>query len=662
VLDVQHLQKTYGTQVVLRDVSFQVADGEKVGLIGRNGSGKTTVLNIVSGVTQTDSGTVICSRGLSIGYLSQGLLLTERVTVYEETLSVFAHLIDMEREIAELAEAISGSSKGSESQDTHDLARRLASLEERFESAGGYRFRSQTKAVLSGLGLGESRLTQHVSSLSGGEKARLSLAKLLLTEPDLLLLDEPTNHLDVSSVEWLESFLARYKGSVLLVSHDRYFLDRVVSKIVEIDRGVANSFPGNYTKYVQLKSELLSRQLKEWELQQREIERRQEIIDRFMQYGLNFHKKAKSKAKLLEKIERVEKPEIQDSMHVRVAGRRSGEQVLLAEGICKSFGARTVLRNAGLRLMRGDRVAVLGPNGSGKSTFLRILAGRMKPDSGSVRYGTGVELGYYDQEPRDLRPDRDVLTNFIDSTGMTPGEARNLLAAFLFRGDDVYKLASDLSGGERSRLRLAIVLARNPNLILLDEPTNHLDIPAIEALEAALSDFDGTLLFVTHDRYFVEKMAGRIIELVDGELVDYHGGYSYYLEKRASRVEPGAATDRRPIEETRDTKSADSPYEAQKALRSKRAELSRARERLVNAESAVSQQEREVEHLTEELSQPSVYGDPERSLETTERLSEAQRELERLIQEWESLYQELERLESEVQEMEERVRYLNECS
>ena len=661
MLDVQHLQKTYGTQVVLRDVSFQVADGEKVGLIGRNGSGKTTVLNIISGATRADSGNVICGRGLSMGCLSQGLLLTEGVTVYEEALSVFAHLIDIEREIAGLAEAISDSPKGRESRNTDDLARRLTSLEERFEAAGGYRFRSQTRAVLAGLGLGEGRLTQQVSSLSGGEKARLNLAKLLLTEPDLLLLDEPTNHLDVSSVEWLESFLARYRGSVLLVSHDRYFLDRVVSKIVEIDRGVANSFPGNYTKYVQLKSELLSRQLKEWELQQREIERRQEIIDRFMQYGLNFHKKAKSKAKLLEKIERVEKPEVQDSMRVRVTGRRSGDQVLLAEGIRKSFGGRAVLCDAGLRLMRGDRVAVLGPNGSGKSTLLRILAGRMKPDSGSVRYGTGVELAFYDQEPRDLRPDRDVLTNFVDSTGMTPGEARNVLAAFLFRGDEVLKLAGDLSGGERSRLRLAIVLARNPNLILLDEPTNHLDIPAIEALEAALSDFDGTLLFVTHDRYFVEKMAERIIELADGELVDYHGGYSYYLAKRAERLESSVAAVRRPAEETTEAESVGSSYEAQKALRSKRAELSRARERLAGAESTVSQQEREVERLIDELSQPAVYGDPDRSLETTERLSEAQRHLERLLEEWESLYQQLERLESEVQEMEGRLRFLDEC-
>ncbi len=652
MLDVQHLQKTYGTQVVLKDVSFQVADGEKVGLIGRNGSGKTTVLNIISGVAQADSGSVICSRGLSVGYLSQGLLLTEGVTVYEEALSVFAQLIDMEREIAELAEAISDIPSRSESPNTDDLAGRLASLEERFESRGGYRFRSQTKAVLSGLGLGESRLAQQVSSLSGGEKARLSLAKLLLTEPDLLLLDEPTNHLDVSSVEWLESFLARYKGSVLLVSHDRYFLDRIVGKIVEIDRGVANSFPGNYTKYVQLKSELLSRRLKEWELQQRDIERRQEIIDRFMKYGLNFHKKAKSKARLLEKIERVDKPEVHDSMRVRVTGRRSGDQVLLAEGISKSFGGRTVLRDAGLRLMRGDRVAVLGPNGSGKSTLLRILAGRMRPDSGSVRYGTGVELAFYDQEPRDLRSNRDVLTSFADSTGMPPGEARNLLAAFLFKGDDVFKLVGDLSGGEQSRLRLAMALARNPNLILLDEPTNHLDIPAMEALEATLSDSDGTLLFVTHDRYFVEKMAERIIELADGELVDYHGGYSYYLAKRAERHESSVATVGRPAA---DTKPTDSSYEAQKALRAKRAELSRARERLADAESAVSQQEREVKRLMDELSLPSVYGDPERALETTEHLSEAQRQLERLIQQWEFLYHELERLESEVQEMEERL-------
>lgn len=659
MLDVQHLQKTYGTQVVLTDVSFRVADGEKVGLIGRNGSGKTTVLNIISGVTRADSGNVICSKGLSVGYLCQSLPPAEGVTVYEEALSVFDRLLDMEREIADLAAAISDSPSGRESGDADDLARRLASLEERFESGGGYRFRSQTKAVLSGLGFGENGLTQHVSSLSGGEKTRLSLAKLLLAEPDLLLLDEPTNHLDASSVEWLESFLARYKGSVLLVSHDRYFLDRVVGKIVEIDRGVANSFPGNYTKYTQLKSELLARRTKEWELQQREIERRQEIIDRFMQYGLNFHKKAKSKAKLLEKMTRIERPEVQDSMHVRVTGRRSGDQVLLAEGITKSFGGRTVLRGVGLRLMRGDRVALLGANGSGKSTLLRILAGRMQPDTGSVRYGTGVELAFYDQEPRDLRPDHDVLTSFIDSTNMPPGEARNVLAAFLFRGDDVFKQVSDLSGGEQSRLRLAIVMARNPNLILLDEPTNHLDIPAIEALEAALGSFDGTLLFVTHDRYFVEKMADRIVELADGELVDYHGGYSYHLAKRAERSESNAAAVRRPAE---NTKPADSSYEDQKALRARRAELSRARERLADAERTISQQERHVECLMHELSQPSVYGDPQRSLETAERLSEAQRQLERLLEEWESLYQELERFESEVQEMEERLRFCSGCS
>lgn len=646
VLDVQHLQKAFGTQIVLTDVSFQVGDGEKVGLVGRNGSGKTTVLEIISGALHADAGTVVCSRGSTIGHLHQEFRVQRGTSVYEDALSVFSDLLGLEQEIAELTRAISQQGD----QPSRQAVAKLTALQEQYEFRGGYRFRSQTKAVLSGLGFGEDRLVQEATTLSGGEKTRLNLAKLLLTEPDLLLLDEPTNNLDVESVEWLESFLAKYKKSVLVVSHDRYFLDRVVTKIVEIDSGESSSYPGNYTRFVELKREAFAQKLKEWELQQRDVARRQEIIDRFMQYGLNFHKKAKSKAKLLSKIERVEKPQEHDSVHIRLEAQRSGDQVLIAEGLSKSFGDRVVLRGVGLRLMRGERVALVGPNGAGKSTLLNILAGKIKPDSGEVRYGTGVELSLYDQEWRDLPADQDVITSFLDAVDMTPGEARNLLASFLFRGDDIYKSVSDLSGGEQSRLRLATVVARKPNLVLLDEPTNHLDIASIEALEAALADFDGTLLFVSHDRYFIDKMALRVVELADGQLVDFHGGYRYYLEKRAERL--GSSSDTVKVDRGGEGRTTNSSYEAQKALRSKRAELARVQERLADAEQRISEMERAVERLTAELSDPSVFGDPARSLAAAERLSEAEQTLQALLEEWESLAETKERTEEAVQQME----------
>lgn len=652
MLDVQHLQKAFGTQIVLKDVSFQVGDSEKVGLLGRNGSGKTTILRIISGEVDPDSGTIVCSRGLSVGHMRQGLEVAEGTSVYEEALQVFAHLIRLEREMAMLTNAIS-SLTDSEDRRRDEAVSKLAALQEEYELKGGYTFRSRTKAVLMGLGFGDDRFDQDVSTLSGGEKTRLNLAKLLLTEPDLLLLDEPTNHLDVASVEWLESFLAKYNKSVLLVSHDRYFLDRVVTKIVEIDDGVATVYPGNYTTYVRLKQEAYERQIKEWELQQKEIARRQEIIDRFMRYGLNFHKKAKSKAKLLARMERVEKPKEQESVHIRIDVDRSGDQVLLAEGIEKSFGGRAILKAVDLRLSRGERVALLGPNGCGKSTFLQILAGRIEPDRGHVKYGSGVKLSFYDQEARDLDLDNDVITCLVTSVDMPLYEARDLLAGFLFRGDDVYKRVGDLSGGERSRLRLAIAVASKPNLVLLDEPTNHLDIASIEALETALEDYEGTLLFVSHDRYFADKLATRVIELVDGHLVDYHGGYDYYLEKKA---EQAAASPVSAVTPASDKTAANISYEMRKALRARRAELTRLDQRIAETEDRIAKQEHEIKKLSEMLADPQVYSDPSLAVETAELLTEAERQLEPLMSEWESLHEERESVATKVLEIEDSLR------
>lgn len=648
MLDVQHLQKAYGTQVVLRDVSFQVGDCEKTGLLGRNGSGKTTILRIICGEVQPDSGTVVHSKGLSLGYMKQGLNMTKGTSVYDEALQVFARLLLLEREIAVLANSIS-LLEDSRNRRRDEAVSKLTTLQEEYELKGGYTFRSQTTAVLTGLGFGRDRFDQDVSTLSGGEKTRLNLAKLLLTEPDLLLLDEPTNHLDISSVEWLESFLAKYKKSVLLVSHDRYFLDRVVTKIVEVDDGVATSYPGNYSTYVQLKREAYERQIKEWELQQRELARRQEIVDRFMQYGLNFHKKAKSKAKLLAKIERLHKPKEQESVHIRIDAERSGDLVLLAERIEKAFGDRTIVGGVDLRLSRGDCVALLGPNGAGKSTLLQILAGKMRPDRGYVRYGTGVKLSFYEQEARDLDLDNDVITCFLDSVDMPPGDARDLLASFLFRGDDIYKRVGDLSGGERSRLRLAMVVASKPNLILLDEPTNHLDIASIEALEAALDDYEGTLLFVTHDRYFVDKLATGVIELAGGKLVDYHGDYDYYLQKKAELAADESQRDPAPASSQGTTNTS---YETRKVLRSRRAELARLHQRISDIEDCIAGQEREIRKLSERLADPAVYGNPSLSLEAAERLSEAERKLEPLMSEWESLHEETERVGAAIREIE----------
>lgn len=648
MLDVQHLQKAYGSHVVLKDVSFQVGDCEKVGLLGRNGSGKTTVLRIISGEIEPDAGTVTVGRGQIVGYMRQELNPKKGTSVYEEALTVFSRLLELEQEIASLTSLISALDDSVQHRKVK-AALRLSSLQEEYEFRGGYAFRSQTKTVLTGLGFEPNRFDQDAATLSGGEKTRLSLAKLLLEEPDLLLLDEPTNHLDMESVEWLESFLANYKKSVLVVSHDRYFLDRVVTKVVEIDDGVAVSYPGNYTKFVQLKQEAYERQLKEWKLQQREIARQQEIIDRFMQYGLSFHKQAKSKAKLLSKIQRVEKPKEQKSVHIRIESDRSGDLVLLAEDIEKAFGGRQILRRINLRLTRGERVALLGPNGSGKTTLLKILAGKVKPDGGLVRFGAGVKVAFYEQEASSLDPDQDVISCFLSSVEMPPSEARNLLASFLFDGDHVFKRVRDLSGGERSRLRLAIAVGSRPNLILLDEPTNHLDIASIEALEAALEDYEGTLLFVTHDRYFVDKLATRVLELSDGRLTEYLGGYSYYLEKKQDTArtvsvrETSHAPEKRPGSGT---------YETLKMLRARRAELAKVERLIAEAEESIDAQEQEVARLQEKLADPNVYTDPSQSIETAQQLAESERRLELMLAEWESLCEDRERLETLIREIE----------
>ena len=531
ILSCSNITKSFGTDSVLEQVSFHIEEREKAAIVGINGAGKSTLLKIIIGELAPDDGTVVVAKGKTLGYLAQHQDLDSSRTIYDELLEVKRPVIEMEERIRQLEIEM----KHSAGEELETLYQTYSRLSHEFELANGYAWKSEITGVLKGLGFEEEEFSKPVCTLSGGQKTRVSLGKLLLSRPDIILLDEPTNHLDMESIAWLENYLLNYQGTVIIVAHDRYFLDRVVTKIVELDSGKATVFQGNYSAYSEKKAMLRANILKAYLNQQQEIRHQEEVITKLRSFNREKSiKRAESREKLLNKMERIEKPaEVNDAMNITLEPDiQSGNDVLTVRGLSKGFDGQQLFSGVDFDIRRGERIAIIGNNGTGKTTILKIINGIVPADSGEIRLGSRVHIGYYDQEHHVLHNEKTLFQELSDTyPGMNNTQIRNVLAAFLFTGEDVFKLIGDLSGGEKGRVSLAKLMLSEANFLILDEPTNHLDITSKEILENALNHYTGTVLYVSHDRYFINRTATRILDLTHNTLVNYIGNYDYYLEK-----------------------------------------------------------------------------------------------------------------------------------
>ena len=631
LMTVQGVSKSFGMKSVLKDISLTLQQGARMGLIGVNGSGKSTLFRLIAGQMEPDEGSISLMRGTRVGMLTQEADIQSDLTVREELSRVFEPVREMERRLRALEEEMA--QKHEDEAELDRLSREYARLTDRFEDAGGYEWPSRIQGVLAGLGFAKGREDQPASVLSGGEKTRLCLARLLLTQPDLLMLDEPTNHLDLSSIQWLEDTLKKYRGTVLIISHDRYFMNSVCDCMAEISMRRLVQYEGNYDQFTVKRQADIERQIREYKLQQAEIARQQAIIQRYRMYNREKSiRAAESREKRLEKMERLERPV--DEQHVRFsfeARRRSGDDVLKVHGLAKGFEGRRLFENFDLHLRAGDRVAIIGPNGVGKSTLLNIIARKLKADAGEVEFGANVDLGYYEQHQTGLDPEKDVLNELWDAfPRLDLDRVRSVLALFLFTGDDVYKKISMLSGGEKGRVSLCKLMLKRDNLLLLDEPTNHLDMDSREVLEGALEDFDGTILTVSHDRYFINRVADRIIEMRPDGVKEYLGNYDDYLEKKRREeagLEDAAASGMTKTQLDKQRRRERLLREGKKALE----------KQLEAAEARIADAEKEIQDLETRMADPELYQRPDEARETARRHAELQAGMDALYEEWEAL-------------------------
>lgn len=631
LMTVQGVSKSFGMKSVLKDISLTLQQGARMGLIGVNGSGKSTLFRLIAGQMEPDEGSISLMRGTRVGMLTQEADIQSDLTVREELSRVFEPVREMERRLRALEEEMA--QKHEDEAELDRLSREYARLTDRFEDAGGYEWPSRIQGVLAGLGFAKGREDQPASVLSGGEKTRLCLARLLLTQPDLLMLDEPTNHLDLSSIQWLEDTLKKYRGTVLIISHDRYFMNSVCDCMAEISMRRLVQYEGNYDQFTVKRQADIERQIREYKLQQAEIARQQAIIQRYRMYNREKSiRAAESREKRLEKMERLERPV--DEQHVRFsfeARRRTGDDVLKVRGLAKGFEGRRLFENFDLHLRAGDRVAIIGPNGVGKSTLLNIIARKLKADAGEVEFGANVDLGYYEQHQTGLDPEKDVLNELWDAfPRLDLDRVRSVLALFLFTGDDVYKKISMLSGGEKGRVSLCKLMLKRDNLLLLDEPTNHLDMDSREVLEGALEDFDGTILTVSHDRYFINRVADRIIEMRPDGVKEYLGNYDDYLEKKRREeagLEDAAASGMTKTQLDKQRRRERLLREGKKALE----------KQLEAAEARIAAAEKEIQDLEARMADPELYQRPDEARETARRHAELQAGMDALYEEWEAL-------------------------
>ena len=666
ILSCSNICKSFGENDILKQVSFHIEDHEKAAIVGINGAGKSTLLKVLIGKLAADDGVVTWAKGASIGYLAQHQDLEGAETIYDALLEVKKPVIQMEARIRSLELEM----KSASGDELETKLSEYSRLNHEFEMSDGYSYQSEITGVLKGLGFTEDEFSKPITALSGGQKTRVSLGKLLLTKPDILLLDEPTNHLDMESIAWLETYLRNYSGAVIIVAHDRYFLDRVVTKIIELDMGHCTVFSGNYSAYSDKKAMLRDAAIRAYLNQQQEIRHQEAVIAKLKSFNREKSiKRAESREKMLDKIDRLEKPvQTNDSMDIRLEPDVvSGNDVLTVTGLSKSFDTQTLFTNVDFEIKRGERVAVIGNNGTGKTTLLKIINGIIPADSGQIRLGSKVHIGYYDQEHQVLHMDKTLFQEIQDTyPNMNNTQIRNTLAAFLFTGDDVFKLIRDLSGGERGRVSLAKLMLSDANFLLLDEPTNHLDITSKEILESALNRYTGTVLYVSHDRYFINRTATRILDLTNGSFINYIGNYDYYLEKKedveaafAARQmaqtaanhptgtnSPQATSTASGISSSRTSQtamtasSAGSPADGKidwKAQKEEQARLRKRQNELKKVEDKIHELETRDGEIDELLSQEDIYTDVSRLMELNKEKESIQKELEVLYEKWEEL-------------------------
>ena len=637
ILSCQNISKAFGEQPVLCNVSFHIEDYDKAAIVGINGAGKTTLLRIIVGEQSADEGVVSLAKGKTLGYLAQNQDVDSENTIYDELLSVKADIIEMERQIRQTELSM----KQATGSSLDNLMETYSRLTHSFEFANGYAYKSEITGVLKGLGFTDEEFSKQISTLSGGQKTRVALGRLLLLNPDLIILDEPTNHLDLNSISWLETYLLNYKGAVLIVSHDRYFLDRITGKVIEIDQTKATSFTGNYSAYAIKKEQLRTAALNAYLKQQQEIKHQEEVIEKLRSFNREKSiKRAESREKMLNKIEVLDKPTMaRTDIHMTLTPRcTSGNDVLHIEGLSKSFGKQELFSDIAMDIKRGEHVAIIGDNGTGKTTILKIINNLLEADTGTIALGTNVHIGYYDQEHHVLHMEKTLFEEISDAYPyLNNTEIRSTLAAFLFTGEDVYKRISDLSGGERGRVSLAKLMLSESNFLILDEPTNHLDITSKEILEDALNAYEGTVLYVSHDRYFINRTANRILELVDGKLISYLGNYDYYLEKKNTIT--GTALPSQAPSSKKETILSETKldWQAQKDLQAK---ARKKENELRNCEDAITSLEQELSDIESTMSQPDVATDVAKLQELTKRQQDLNEKLLPLYEQWEILLNE----------------------
>lgn len=630
VLACHNISKAYGITEILNNINFHIEAKEKLAIVGINGAGKSTLLKIIMGEEEADEGQIVIGKDISVGYLAQHQTSFYDKTIFEELLSVKQNVIELQEQIRQLEQNM----KNLEDEELEAALERYTRMNHTFEQQDGYAFESQVTGILKGLGFQETDFNRKVEELSGGQKTRISLGRLLLSRPDVILLDEPTNHLDLNSIAWLENYLKSYDGAVIIVSHDRYFLDKIVTKVVELENTKSTIYHGNYSYYAAKREEVRLSKYRAYMNQQAEIKHQEAVITKLKQFNREKSiKRAESREKMLDKLERLEKPqEVNDEMRLTLTPDiESGNDVLSIEGLSKSYGAHTLFTGIDIDIKRGERVALIGNNGTGKTTILKIITQLLPKDSGKIILGAQVHIGYYDQEHQVLHPDKTIFDELHDTyPDMTNTRIRNVLAAFLFTGEEVFKEIRDLSGGERGRVSLAKLMLSNANFLILDEPTNHLDITSKEILENALKNYTGTILYVSHDRYFINQTATRILDLHDGGITSYIGNYDYYIEQQlvsTARTEEKAVAVREDTESKKDWKRS---KEEQAKERKRRNDLQKTESRIEELENLISA-------LGEKMALPENATSAAKLSELSEQQTKANEELEQLYEIWENL-------------------------
>lgn len=638
VLSCKGISKSYGITEVLKDITFSINEGDKVGIIGANGEGKSTLFKILTRELSQDDGEVFIDKNKSLGYLSQHLDLESCNSIYDEMLLVFEDLQRLEKKIQDLEEKMNEPYDESKADYHEKIIKDYGTAQDLYENRGGYTYKGEISRVVKGLGFTEDDFSKEIHTLSGGQKTRVALCKLLLLNPEILLLDEPTNHLDLDAIEWLEEYLKTYKGTVIVISHDRFFLDSVTNNTFQVINGHVNCYNAPYTKALDLMKKDYEAKLKAYNLQQDEIKRQEAVIEKLKSFNREKSiKRAESREKMLEKIERIDAPD-KEKKASRINFEtmvKSGYDVLHVEKLAKSYGEKKLFSNLSFDLKRGEKVALIGENGRGKTTFFKIIMDKIESDSGSKVLGANVNVGYYDQEQSNLNLDKTIIDEIWDDfPELTTTEIRNYLGSFLFKGDDVFKEISKLSGGERCRINLLKLMLSKANLLLLDEPTNHLDIPSREALEEAILTYDGTLIVISHDRYFLNKVINRILELEENGVNEYLGNYNYYVEKKKNpqRFEH--------FESLAGGKTKTQINEEKKKKRALEKEEKEKQKKIKSLEDEISKKEQDLEKLQEELCKEEIYSNPEESERVNKEIKSVQQTIENLYEEWETLAEE----------------------